>query len=1305
MDKAARQGILLHEVFAATAREHPRRIAIEVPPGANRPDRVKVSYAEVDTAADELAARLRPLISGECIVAIHLPRKSPDLYIAQLAVLKAGAAFTCIDPAFPPERAAEILDDSGAVALLRPGGEGGKTEIAALGEVQAAAGHTATSTSLAYVIYTSGTTGRPKGVMIEHGSIINLVASDVAHFGLGPQDRVVQGSSAAYDSSIEEVWLAFAVGATLVVMDDQAARLGPDLVDWLRDERVTVFCPPPTLLRTTGCTNPEVALPELKLLYVGGEALPLDIAETWSRGSRLVNGYGPTECTVTCLRADVIPGQPVAIGVPVSSASALVLDEVGQEVAPGTKGELHIAGPGLARGYWRSPELTAQKFITHPQFGRIYRTGDLVHRDADGNHFYHGRIDSQVKLRGYRIELGEIEERLAACPGVRAAGCRVQDAGGAQALTAFVVVDEPGAPPSETDLKAELARVLPGYMVPRQIAVIEALPVTIGGKLDRAKLPLLALDHTAPADPGVRPRDAMEQKIEAAVADILKRPNGVSVLDDFFDLGGDSLSAAMLVTLLRDDPATDWVTVSDIYEARSVAELAKLAGKAPARSELEESQPFPLPGQNLLLVSLVQAAWLLVVLMVGGFATWLISFEILPRLLSSMGLITFILLMPLLSALGFAIYTPLAALLAIATKRLLVGRYTPMRVPVWGPFYLRHWIVQQTVRLLPWRVLEGTIAQQMILRGLGARIGARVHIHRGVDLRRGGWDLLEIGDDATLSQEAMLRLTELDRGHLLIAPITIGRGAVLETRAGMSGDTAIGAGACLAALSSLSPGQRIPDGELWDGVPAARIGEVTPPPELTHRARVYSPALHGQLTLAAEGLLAMVIALPAELLVVLLCRLLGIDSWALWHWLYHPTADLKLWAILLTTTVLTVPITVIWSATVSRLLGTVRPGVISRWSLGYIRVWLKTGLLIRASDWLSGTLFWPLWLRLAGMEIGQGSEISTIIDVVPELVEIGGGTFFADGIYLGGPLIQQGTVTLANTRLGSNTFLGNHVVIRAGQQLPDDILIGISTPADARRIRPGTSWFGHPSFELPRREVVEVDRTLTHEPSLIRYIDRLFWEALRFALPIGPLLITIAWFAGVSAMAPHFSGVAFFLMALPVATFLSAAALCLAVLLVKWGLLGRVKPGQHALWSCWASRWDFFYVVWGKYARHVLELLEGTLFLNAYLRLIGMKIGRRVVLGPGFAQVVDPDMLALGDGATVSAIFQAHTFEDRVLKIDYVTVGAGATLSAATVPLYGAVIGNSCWVGPHSVIMKQEHLLPGRRYQGAPTRS
>ena len=1294
--------VLLHDFFSAARRRWPDQVAIDIPPGRGRPERVTLTYAEVEAAADALAAVLRPLVSVDRVVAIQIPRTSPGVYVAQLAVLKAGGAFTCLDPAFPPARVDEILADSCAVALLTAGEDG----IVVTGLTQPEAPVPPADpgpSSLAYVIYTSGTTGRPKGVMIEHGSIANLVASDLAYFGLGPNDRVIQGSSTAYDSSQEEIWLALASGGTLVLMDDETARLGPDLVPWLCEERATVFCPPPTLLRATGCADPQAALPDLKLLYVGGEALPLDIAAAWSRGRRMVNGYGPTECTVTCLRSEICAGEPVAIGAPVSGAFAWALDEFGNEVEPGDKGELHIGGIGLARGYLGSPEQTAAKFIAHPRLGRIYRTGDLVERAANGEYYYHGRIDAQVKLRGYRIELEEIEARLAELSGVRAAACRVQDYNGVQALVGFVVPENPNLSLGAEDLRRHLSSVLPGYMIPRRIEVLDSLPTTIGGKLDRAKLPVLEFAEPPSGDAGVRPRTPMEARIEAAVCDILERPGGVSVTDDFFDLGGDSLTVALLVTLLRDDPETEWVTVSDIYDARTVAELAARADVAPRTIAREESHQGLRRGQNPGLTALVQAGWLAVVLLAGSYGAWAVSFILLPQIVGSLGLTAFILLAPLLSAVAFAIYVAASAVLAIVVKRLLIGAYTARRSPIWGGFYIRHWIVVQTVRLVPWRLIEGTSIQQTILRALGARIGRRVHIHRRVELWRGGWDLLDIGDDVTLSQEAMLRLVELDRGDIVVAPISLGAGVTVETRAGLAGDTAMGAGSRISALSSLPPGGRIPAGEFWDGVPARSMGKASQPPPFTSTSHEFSPVVHGVLTLLAEGTLGLVIALPVELAMIAVCRTAGIDEFSFWRWMYHPSADPAQWALLLAGTILAVPVTLVWSAALSRWLGPVRPGVISLRSLGYIRVWLKTWILGQASEWLSGTLFWPSWLRMAGMKIGKGSEISTIIDVVPELVGIGGGTFFADGIYLGGPRISQGTVSLARTELGANTFLGNHVVISSGQSLPDDILIGISTPADAARIRQGTSWFGHPSFELPRREIVAVDRSLTHDPSLIRYVDRMFWEALRFFIPIIPLLTTIAWFVAVGRGTDLTSG-SFFGLWLPMVSLAAAAGPCLLVLALKWLLLGRVKPGQHALWSCWCSRWDFLYVVWGKVARPMLELLEGSIWLTLYLRAIGMKIGKRVAIGPGFAQVVDPDMLTLDDDSTVNAVFQAHTFEDRVLKIDHVTVGKGSTLSAATVPLYGAVVGEDCWVGPHSVIMKQEHLLPARRYEGVPTR-
>ena len=354
--------------------------------------------------------------------------------------------------------------------------------------------------------------------------------------------------------------------------------------------------------------------------------------------------------------------------------------------------------------------------------------------------------------------------------------------------------------------------------------------------------------------------------------------------------------------------------------------------------------------------------------------------------------------------------------------------------------------------------------------------------------------------------------------------------------------------------------------------------------------------------------------------------------------------------------------------------------------------------------WLSGTLFWPMWLRLAGMKVGRGCEISTIIGVVPELIDIGDESFFADGIYLCGPRVHRGTVTLAPTRLGKNTFLGNHAVVPGGQRLPDNVLIGVCTVADDTIVRAGTAWFGHPPFELPRREAVDVDRRLTHEPSLIRYLDRVFWELLRNGLLVVPLLVLSIWFRLLAAAQPTVSSPVFFLAVAPLVSLSMVAFFCLLVLALKWGLLGRVRPGIHAFWSCWCSRWDFLYVAWAFYASGALSVLEGTLLLSWYLRAMGVRIGRRVILGGGFSQVVDPDMLEFEDGATVSCQFQAHTFEDRVLKIDRVVIRRRATVGSSAVLLYGADIGSHAHVAPHSVVMKRESLLPGRSYTGCPTR-
>ena len=1313
------QAGVLHDFLQPAVVRTPGAIAIDVPPGQGRPERQTLTYAQLDAAASRLAGHLAPRIKGEAIVALLIARNSPLLYVAQIAVMRAGAAFTCLDPSFPDDRLGEILEDAVPVAVLtdaagldRLGGFGlggglvMDADALMRAEPPAAALPLVTPDALAYVIYTSGTTGKPKGVLVEHRNIANLVAGDIAEFGLGAGDRVVQGSSSAYDSSIEEIWLALATGATLVLMDDATARLGPDIIAWLRREGVTVFCPPPTLLRSSGCHDPARELPALRLLYVGGEALPQDLAASWSAGRRMVNGYGPTECAVTCLRCDVAAGQDIGIGQPIPGMRAWVLDDALNEVADGTRGELCIAGAGVARGYRHRDDLTSEKFVDHPRLGRLYRSGDLVHRAETGDYFYHGRIDAQVKIRGHRVELNEIEARLSALYGVRSAACTMQIKGTASTLVAFIVPEDADEVPSATVLRNMLRATLPAYMVPVQIGVLDALPTTVGGKLDRLRLPVLALTSDGEMRDIVAPETEMEQLIVDAIGYVLHREGAISVEDDFFlDAAGDSLSAALLVTHLREDARTNWVTVSDIYDKRTARSLAAHA-HALIEAGGQEPAELALPRVGVarpVLAGAVQMGWLTCELFAAAWASWWAAFRVLPVVYGALGPVGFVAAMPLLGIAGVALYLPCSVACAVLAKQLLIGRYQPIRAAVWSGWYLRHWVVVQICRLIPWPLLQGSGLQQSILRLLGARIGEGVHIHRGVDLSRGGWDLLTIGDNVTLGQDVMVGLADLDRGDVVIGPITLEDGATLETRAGIGGWCRMGRGSQLSALSALNHGAEIPDGELWDGVPAQPAGRAPATPAITGGTAMPAWAWDMCAALGEAGL-GLAAALPAQGLGLAACWAAGLRSADLWRWAMHPSFTTRVGAVVLGLTFVSLPLTLVWSACLMRLMGRVMPGVYPRHSAAYLRAWLKAGMLNVAGEWLTGTIFWPHWLRLAGMRIGAKCEISTIIDVVPELVEIGEETFFADGIYLGGGHVQQGTVTLGLTRLGRNTFLGNHVVIPPGEQLPGDILIGIATRADAREIASGQSRFGHPSFDLPRRAVVDADRSLTHEPGALRYANRVFWEGARFALPLLPLMLTAFWWMILTHAQTALSPLAYDLVAVPLATLVPLVVLCGAVLAMKWLLIGRVRPGQHALWSCWCSRWDYVYVAWARYANRILRRMEGTLLLTLYLRAMGLKIGKRAVLGPQFAQVVDPDMIEIGDDATVSAMFQAHTFEDRVLKVDKVRIGRGATVSRGTVPLYGAVIDERTHVGAGSVIMKHEHLLPHLRYQGVPPR-
>src|SRR5262249_4072584 len=310
--------------------------------------------------------------------------------------------------------------------------------------------------------------------------------------------------------------------------------------------------------------------------------------------------------------------------------------------------------------------------------------------------------------------------------------------------------------------------------------------------------------------------------------------------DDFFALGGDSLRAAQLVSRLRAFADTAPLAVRDVYEVRSVAALAARAAARPA-PPVRSSGPRARRGRPLLATA-VHLGWLLLALAVGSGAGYLLGFSLLPRLVARLGVVPVLLLSPLFGALLLAAYALAALAFAVLTKAVLIGRYRPGRVPVWTSLHVRHWLCVRTARLVPWGLLHGTALHAAALRALGARIGARVHIHRGVDPAPGGRDLLTIGDDAVLAREAHLDLAELVDGELVLGPVVIGARSVLEVRAGVGGAAVVGDGAHIGALAHVAAGARVPAGERWDGVPARCVGRSPAPPAVAAGEREVAPA-------------------------------------------------------------------------------------------------------------------------------------------------------------------------------------------------------------------------------------------------------------------------------------------------------------------------------------------------------------------------------------------------------------------------------------------------------------------------------
>ncbi|MFI8438008.1 amino acid adenylation domain-containing protein [Streptomyces sp. NPDC079020] len=555
----------------------------------------ELTYAELNTRANRLAHHLISRgVGPEHLVGVRLPR-SADLVVALLGVLKSGAAYVPMDSEAPDGRIAFIVEDTGLGLVLgeaaAPRGAAGEPETttvaAALAAAEAAGlphhdpaadDRTAplSPQNLAYVIYTSGSTGRPKGVTVQHDTLMRYLDFACAEYP-GLADGALLHSPVTFDLTVTALYgpLLLGGGLRVVPLDREPADGTPSVRPGFVKATPSHL---PLLTALPGSLSPA------RELVVGGEMLLGDVVEQWRRthpGAAVINEYGPTEATVGCCTFRIGPQDPIApgatpIGLPTPGTALYVLDERLVPVARGTAGELYIAGGQVARGYLARPGLTAERFVADPfGGGRMYRTGDIARQRPDGILEYLGRTDDQVKIRGYRIELGEVTSVLGSRPGVRRAAVVARaDRTGDRYLAGYVVPED-GALPDPAVLRADMARVLPAYMVPARIMALGALPLTANGKLDQAALPEPPAPYGTPDGPqdavGAEPGDEAETRMCALFAEILDVP-AVRPDDDFFHRGGDSLRAARLAGRAR---RAGWsFGLRDVLELRTARALA-----------------------------------------------------------------------------------------------------------------------------------------------------------------------------------------------------------------------------------------------------------------------------------------------------------------------------------------------------------------------------------------------------------------------------------------------------------------------------------------------------------------------------------------------------------------------------------------------------------------------------------------------------------------------------------------------------------------------------------------------------------
>jgi len=1353
----------LTEVFSRSAEKFPHLTALQIPHTGE-----SLTFAELNARAENVAAALSSFLTGpDQVVAVAMLQDNWQIVACHLGILKAGGTVMFLDTTLPDALITHMLNDAQPVVILTRGQDQFRDlptlDVLRLPErmPRREPPHWLDDPTqrLAAIFYTSGTTGMPKGVECPHAGYVNLALSYADYFDLMPgMDATSLTSSLGYDGSISEMYSAWVSGCAVVMLTKEQIRSGPDLVHVLREAEVTVlFCPP--VLLTTLTPTPEVDLPYPLCRYIvpAGEAFPNVLVEPWTRGRRqIINTYGPTEASTDTSRQSLRPGEPITIGPPFPNVTYVILEIDQLRPLPhGEIGELCIGGVHVARGYRNLPEQTAQKFITHPHFGRLYRTGDKCKIDIQTQrvHFL-GRIDAQLKVRGHRVEAQAVEDILQTqFNEIEAAVLDYQN----ETLVAFVTapslypeqisVVAPAPPDWVAKVTGTLAKQLPASSVPTRIFFVEKFVMKpISAKIDRECLPNLShllrnaepeaknvpwdAPEKADREANLKPPDAdsdMTPECEEVLSicrAVFETPLGLD--DGFADAGGHSILIARLAQKLQ---AAGWVVqvralLSDCNTARKVAnrpralQPASKAFTGPVKPDEKSAERDEAAAEVL---SIRYFTTLQVV-----FATFLYS----PGLVAFFGIFGVIDVEAFFATgsfwafivAGFFLYLaglvmPFVSLLWVMMIKFFLGgdiyknNVTPGVYPKWSRMHLRIWCIGrlENMVLIPLRAMyRSAPLMAFALRQLGATVGENLQCAHDAPLS-GPLDLISIEDDVAIQTGAYIQTTKWSGQHLHVGPVRLESGCKIGMRAAIANNVTVGRGTWITPFTPIftSVGSQ----EMWEGAPARRSGRCT---ELKRTAiacqYVYPIWFLEILNVLVQIFLSFwLIVVPAAAVSWFARALIPAGEAELSGEYFRVTPLFEIvWQLTLYTFI------TIWVAVV----------VTSLLSCLFIR-WTATSPGLYPSRGLRGALLmyrmrrlnsiqrqwtWTItgqYLRaLAGMRFPRlgASECDLMFNLVPEVATADSKVFFANGCFTN--MLDYGAeyFKLRYLDMPRNFFSGNNCVVEYGN-FPSNFMVGVSTPVNDIRFRrqmrsrlgEPITVAGHPPVKFASASF-EAENETHRLPDFPLFLIRTFLFDF-FSIGILPLTEVII-FAILYVCLLRLGGHP--IASAAIALILVEVNLVLFSVAIKKSLVGSVWGADHStpFWS-WRHFAYFFaqdcFFVW---CRRPLAFCAGTILSNSILRWMGCHIGQGTIVSQPM-QCSDWNAVSFGNDCVVDGFLQFHTFENMMLKVKRTHIKDGCTVAFGATVMGGAVIERDTTLLPSSLVLKEMNMITAT-YEGSP---